>query len=518
MSVAPGLRGRWFRGLRAANPQPDTDNPVATEQYVADHSAASAPGAAPNFYANYIVDTIPNGYDFTDGVITANVAEFVTVAKKDFTNENAVGLTGFRAYFPPENVIVVVTQDGDGANQFTAEVAADTVMPEYDPSGVPVFALSPIHDGMNPSTYSVIGNQYSWEWAAVVLDVELPDGVISYDYNSGVLGFTMNTVTDYDASAAVINIGASLYFLTSPTPNVLMNIDTGEVVDVLGRSLPNVNIFRGQYGTTAQPILSTHTWVVVPTANYPFYPAFDTSVYIITPPALGMKFPISIIMGDAPVDGFEFYVFDPYGVISLTTPLAVKDSFLSGAADLTLVQPKAGFKARYDAGSGQWSYMSFGEVPLILDNTITGPKISSTLKPSGSAAAATEALRALGTTASTAAAGNDSRLGNQNSQLAAANYTVQASDEGKTLFYPTGALNSARTVTLPALSAVSEGWQFTVMDGTTGATHADTNNITIQRTGSDTFFGGGTNVVINTAYGSVTIRKVNSRWKVVNTA
>ena len=46
----------------------------------------------------------------------------------------------------------------------------------------------------------------------------------------------------------------------------------------------------------------------------------------------------------------------------------------------------------------------------IIDGSITAAEISSTLKPSGSAAAGTEALRALGTTAATAAAGNDSRL------------------------------------------------------------------------------------------------------------
>lgn len=47
---------------------------------------------------------------------------------------------------------------------------------------------------------------------------------------------------------------------------------------------------------------------------------------------------------------------------------------------------------------------------LVLTGSIVAADISATLKPSGSAAAGTEALRALGTSASTAAAGNDSRL------------------------------------------------------------------------------------------------------------
>lgn len=46
----------------------------------------------------------------------------------------------------------------------------------------------------------------------------------------------------------------------------------------------------------------------------------------------------------------------------------------------------------------------------IVDGSIVAADISGTLKPSVSAAAGTEALRALGTTAATAAAGNDARL------------------------------------------------------------------------------------------------------------
>jgi hypothetical protein len=48
--------------------------------------------------------------------------------------------------------------------------------------------------------------------------------------------------------------------------------------------------------------------------------------------------------------------------------------------------------------------------PDIAAGAVGATEISAALKPSGSAAAGTEALRALGTTASTAAAGNDARL------------------------------------------------------------------------------------------------------------
>ncbi len=49
-------------------------------------------------------------------------------------------------------------------------------------------------------------------------------------------------------------------------------------------------------------------------------------------------------------------------------------------------------------------------LPVVAASAIDATKISASLKPSGTAVAATEALRALGTTAATAAAGNDGRL------------------------------------------------------------------------------------------------------------
>jgi hypothetical protein len=56
----------------------------------------------------------------------------------------------------------------------------------------------------------------------------------------------------------------------------------------------------------------------------------------------------------------------------------------------------------------------------VIDGTIGAAEIASTLKPSGSAVAGTEALRALGTSASTAAAGNDARLSDSRAPSGAA--------------------------------------------------------------------------------------------------
>lgn len=67
--------------------------------------------------------------------------------------------------------------------------------------------------------------------------------------------------------------------------------------------------------------------------------------------------------------------------------------------------------------------MSYQPQAVPKDSSVTAAKIDATLKPSGSAAAGTEALRALGTTGSTAAAGNDSRItgAEQTSNKGAAN-------------------------------------------------------------------------------------------------
>jgi hypothetical protein len=57
-----------------------------------------------------------------------------------------------------------------------------------------------------------------------------------------------------------------------------------------------------------------------------------------------------------------------------------------------------------DHGTG-WT-----QVYPVEDGAVTAAKVAAALKPSGSAEPATEALRALGTTEDTAAAGNDARL------------------------------------------------------------------------------------------------------------
>lgn len=76
-----------------------------------------------------------------------------------------------------------------------------------------------------------------------------------------------------------------------------------------------------------------------------------------------------------------------------TTGAMIEDGALSDGGDLTWTQEPGG-----------------GWVPNINARTISATEIADSLKPSAGAAAGTEALRALGRTASTAAAGDDARL------------------------------------------------------------------------------------------------------------
>ena len=66
-------------------------------------------------------------------------------------------------------------------------------------------------------------------------------------------------------------------------------------------------------------------------------------------------------------------------------------------------------------------------------NAVIAVKVDGTLKPSVSAAAGTEALRALGTTAATAAAGNDARLSDQRTPSDGSVTTVKIVDANVTL-------------------------------------------------------------------------------------
>ncbi len=69
--------------------------------------------------------------------------------------------------------------------------------------------------------------------------------------------------------------------------------------------------------------------------------------------------------------------------------------------------------------------------------------------------------------------------------------------------------SAANTQTLPALSAVEDGWETTITDV---GNNAATNTITVSRAGSDTFLGGTTSVSITCNRCAVGVRKAGSVW------
>lgn len=88
--------------------------------------------------------------------------------------------------------------------------------------------------------------------------------------------------------------------------------------------------------------------------------------------------------------------------------------------------------------------------------------------------------------------------------ITASSYTILVSDDLIACNH-----SSPLTITLPAASSVSEGRKYTIKDE---SGNAGTNNITINRAGSDTI-DGETSIIINGNYDSVVIyRGASSSW------
>lgn len=90
--------------------------------------------------------------------------------------------------------------------------------------------------------------------------------------------------------------------------------------------------------------------------------------------------------------------------------------------------------------------------------------------------------------------------------LTGTTYTILSSDDIIACNH-----SSALTLTLPAASTVGEGRNFTIKDE---SGLAATNNITINRAGSDTI-DGGTSIIINGNYDSIEIyRGASNAWHI----
>ncbi len=95
------------------------------------------------------------------------------------------------------------------------------------------------------------------------------------------------------------------------------------------------------------------------------------------------------------------------GLLELTGASGVR-TYIGLGTSAVLNVPASGNAASGEVAKGSDTRFSDTRTPT--DATVTAAKIAASLKPSGTAATSDEALRALGTAAGTAAAGNDSRL------------------------------------------------------------------------------------------------------------
>ena len=127
---------------------------------------------------------------------------------------------------------------------------------------------------------------------------------------------------------------------------------------------------------------------------------------------------------------------------------------------------------------------------------IAAPAAASAAAVSASDSAASAAAAAASAAAGFYSAGQDKR----------ANYTVVLADAGDLIRMTT--TGGARTVTVPAISTVPDGFNITVVKWT-----GDTNGVTITRSGSDTI-NGGTSYVLDAQYKSATFvaDKETSTW------
>lgn len=101
-------------------------------------------------------------------------------------------------------------------------------------------------------------------------------------------------------------------------------------------------------------------------------------------------------------------------ITGLTAALAAKQDASTAATDAELAAHEADTTGVHGIADTSALVLTgdarLSDTRTPTDGSVTAAKVAGSLKPSGTAAAGTEALRALGTSASTAAAGNDSRL------------------------------------------------------------------------------------------------------------
>lgn len=168
----------------------------------------------------------------------------------------------------------------------------------------------------------------------------------------------------------------------------------------------------------------------------------------------------------------------------------IPDGFVTASKVADALKPSAGAAAGTEAlraiGSTAATVVAGNDARLTdtrtpSDNSVTAAKVHTSLKPSSGAAAGTEALRALGTTASTAAAGNDSRLSDTRTPSNGSVTPAKLAMPGAAIMTPVA---SSQTLTAGAgRSLLNSSAAGTAYDTSTVTVTAGTARVTAQRTG-----------------------------------
>lgn len=226
-------------------------------------------------------------------------------------------------------------------------------------------------------------------------------------------------------------------------PEYLVVERTGEILDVQddnGASI--IYAYRHALGSPTAAIVDGDVLIACPFGQDALYVDPTTDLIALTGLSTGLPFPVDVVIG-TPIGDRNVMVVDAGSIADDDSGIRIMD-YPAGTALTKILKANGGAEGSYLEALGRWSWRSMGS-PAALDGTY---------KPSQGAALATEALRAIGTTAGTAAAGNDSRFG-QLSGVTPPTMTTPA-DTGKAYIWNAGAWLRAAVARLDAAGTFAQ--------------------------------------------------------------